>query len=328
MSINNHDLSLQIKILFIGTADIYEDVKKNIPKIWKIYHVNSLEEFKNQRTSVNVILDASIRDAIDLKRKEFSNVKFVCCASTGSNHIITPPEKSGQISIITLRDVPDVLSKLTSAAEFSFGLLIALARNLIPAALSVSSGTWNRTDYPGMILSGKELGIIGYGRIGKSMAVYAKSFGMKVSYYDPHVKTEQRGVIVRKTLEDLVSKSDFITLHVPYDSASSLNPLLTKKNFLKFKPGSYFINTSRGELIDERGLISAFEAGIIKGAALDVLCNEPDVENNLIFKYFRKSGANILFTPHIGGYSLENVRIATLGILDFLKFKLRNNDNE
>lgn len=315
-------------MLFIGAEDIYKDVKKNIPKVWKIYHVNSLENFENQRAGINVILDASIRDVIDLNRKEFSDVRFVCCASTGSNHIIIPPKKSGQISIITLRNVPDVLSQLTSAAELSFGLLIALARNLIPAVLSVSSGTWNRTDYPGMILSGKELGIIGFGRIGKSMAIYAKSFGMNVSYYDPYVKTKHRGIIVRKTLEDLVSKSDFITIHVPYDSASSLNPLLTKKIFLKFKPGSYFINTSRGELIDERGLISAFEAGIIKGAALDVLCNEPDIENNLIFKYFRKNGANILFTPHIGGYSLENVRIATIGILDFLKFKLRNKDNE
>lgn len=314
-------------MLFIGDTEIYKEVKKNIPKAWHTYQINSLCESTIKQFDANVIFDASIRDVIDLNRKEFSQVRFVCCASTGSNHIKIPTEKSKQISIITLRDVPGILSNLTSAAEFSFGLLIALTRSLIPAALSVNSGTWRRTDFPGIILSGKKLGIIGYGRIGKSMAIYAKSFGINVGYYDPYIKTKQRGIRAYKTLEDLVSKSDFVSLHVPYDSSSSLNPLLTENIFFKFKPGSYFINTSRGELIDESGLISAFEAGIIKGAALDVLRNEPEVKKNLIFKYFKKSRANIIFTPHIGGYSPENVVIATIGILDFLKIELRGENN-
>ena len=85
-----------------------------------------------------------------------------------------------------------------------------------------------------------------------------------------------------------------------------------------FKNGSYFINTSRGELIDEAGLIAGIDSGKICGAALDVLVGEPDISSNLIYKYAQKTGANVVFTPHIAGYSIENVKIATMGILSHL----------
>ena len=306
------------KLLFIGSSNIHEAIKNSVPKSWKIWAVNSLSEFLVSPVNIDFVLDASIKDSIDLNLEPFSEVKIIACASTGTNHIKLPSNNSREIAIISLRDIPEVLSKLTSAAEFSFGLLIALVRNIVPAAKSVESGLWNRNEYPGVILKGKKLGLIGFGRIGSSMANYATSFGLETSYYDPYLRQKPSNYYEHKSVKDLVSESDFISLHVPYNSESENKTIITKEIFQYFKNGSFFINTSRGELIDEMGLIASLKSGTIKGAALDVVVGEPEITKNELYKYAKRSRKNIIITPHIAGNSVENVEIATIGILDLL----------
>jgi phosphoglycerate dehydrogenase-like enzyme len=308
-------------MLFIGPNDFFEEVRRSVPKSWKVICVVSLKDFMSSPLEVNVILDSSIREIIDLSLKEFSKVKVVACASTGTNHIKLYANHSENVDVYSLRDTPDVLKKLTSAAEFSFGLLIALAKQLIPATAAAQSGVWNRTEYPGVILKEKKLGIIGFGRIGSSMAVFANSFGMKVGFYDPYLKDKPKSFLEYESIEDLIVNSDFVSVHIPYSAEVDKIPFISKKLFSIFKPGSYFINTSRGELIDEAGLIAAIDSGRICGAALDVLVGEPDISSNLIHSYAKKTQANIIFTPHIAGYSIENVKIATMGILAHLLTK-------
>jgi D-3-phosphoglycerate dehydrogenase len=302
-------------LLYIGPTDISEEIKKNIPKSWKLISVETLKEFLTTPVSVDIILDASIRDIIDLNLFEFSKVTTIGCASTGTNHIKRPVNAPRHIEIFSLRDTPDVLQKLTSAAEFSFALLLTLAKRVIPAANAVKSGFWNRIEFPGVVLDGKKLGLIGFGRIGRAMAVYANSFGMKVGFYDPYLTNKPIEILEYHSIEQLVENSDFISIHVPYNSEKDKKPIIDKHLFSLFKQGSYFINTSRGELIDEIGLITEIESGKILGAALDVLVDEPKIEENLIYRYAVKTGANIIFTPHIAGYSIENVRIAAIGML-------------
>lgn len=311
-----------INILFIGEFKLFQEVKKFAPKNWKMLQTDTINKANSGWLETNIIIDALIQDPIDLSRKEFSKIRIICCASTGSSHLKIPIDKSDTILVLTLKDIPKTLNKLTSASEFSFGLLIALAKNMLPAAKSVSKGFWSRTEFPGQILTGKTLGIIGYGRIGKNMANYAKSFGMKVIFFDPMVTYQSNLARRYNSIEKLVSNSDFVSLHVPYDPKTSVKPIITKEIFSKFKLGSYFINTSRGELIDDSGLISAIENGVIRGAAIDVLTNEPKIHENLLFKFSIQAPDKILITPHIAGYSVENVKIATLGILDYLKTKL------
>ena len=308
----------EIKMLFLGPKDLFEEVRKNVPKSWKVICVNSLEEFMKSPIEVDVILDSSIREVIDLNSVELSRVKIIACASTGTNHIKHHTNFSDKINVYSLRDMPDLLKTLTSAAEFSFGLLIALSKQIIPATDATKSGIWNRTEFPGAILRNKQLGIIGLGRIGSAMASYAKSFGMDVCYYDPHLIEKPIDISEYDSIKKLVMNSDFISIHIPYFPELNLKPVITGEMFSLFKSGSYFINTSRGELIDEVGLITAIDSGRIRGAALDVLVGEPDVSSNLIYKYANKTKANIIFTPHIAGYSIENVKIATMGILDHL----------
>ena len=302
-------------LLYIGPTDISQEIKKNIPKSWKLICVETLKEFLTTPVSVDIILDASIRDIIDLNLFEFSNVTTIGCASTGTNHIKLPVNTPRYIEVFSLRDTPDVLQKLTSAAEFSFTLLLTLAKRVIPAANAAKSGFWNRIEFPGVVLEGKKLGLIGFGRIGRAMAVYANSFGMNVGFYDPYLTKKPLEILEYNSIEQLVENSDFVSIHVPYDSEKDRKPIIDKHLFAIFKQGSYFINTSRGELIDESGLITEIDSGRIRGAALDVLINEPKIEENLIYKYAVETGANIIFTPHIAGYSIENVRIATIGML-------------
>lgn len=316
MNLSNYPLTH--KLLFIGPSDMHKSVKNFAPPSWEIISVNSLCEFLESPININYVLDASIKDTIDLNLKPFSEVKILACASTGTNHIKLPINNSRQVTVISLRDIPEVLNKLTSAAEFSFGLLIALVRNLVPAARSVESGVWSRSEFTGVILKGKKLGLIGFGRIGSSMAKYATSFGLETSYYDPHLRHKPSNFYEHKSIQSLVSDSDFISLHVPYDPNINTKPIITKEIFMRFKYGSFFINTSRGELIDEIGLIDSINSGSIKGAALDVVIGEPEITENAIYKYAKRSGKNIILTPHIAGNSIENIEIATTGILDFL----------
>lgn len=306
------------RLLFIGPSKLHKTVKNLAPVSWEIISVKSLSEFLEFSISIDFVLDASIKDTIDLSSKPFSEVKIVACASTGTNHIKLPINNSRQIIVISLRDIPEVLNNLTSAAEFSFGLLIALVRNLVPAAKSVEAGVWNRSEFTGVILKGKKLGLIGFGRIGKAMANYATSFGLETSFYDPYLQQKPSNFHEHESIQSLVSESDFISLHVPYEPDINIKPIITKDIFMHFKYGSFFINTSRGELIDENGLIDSIKTGAIKGAALDVVIGEPEITENVIYQYAKRSGKNIILTPHVAGNSIENIEIATTGILELL----------
>jgi phosphoglycerate dehydrogenase-like enzyme len=309
-------VAADIRMLFIGPKNFFIDILSYVPKTWAVYCVESVSDYLELPRNVNIILDASIREVIDLSEKKFSDVNLIGCASTGTNHIKFSGRPTNTLKIISLRDIPEVLNKLTSAAEFSFGLLISLAKGLVPAVKSVESGVWNRSEFPGVILKDKKLGLIGLGRIGSAMANFAESFGMSAVYYDPYLTSQTTPAIKCNSIKSLVSESDFVSLHVPYDKNKQVEPILTEDIFASFKTGSFFINTSRGELIDEDGLIKALMSGRILGAALDVLHDEPNILNNSIYKFANQTGANVIFTPHIAGYSMENVRIATNAILN------------
>ena len=150
------------------------------------------------------------------------------------------------------------------------------------------------------------------------MALFAKSFGMNVGYFDPGLNDKPDGVFEYDSIENLVVNSDFISVHIPYFAKADTGPVITKNIFALFKHGSYFINTSRGELIDEDGLIAEIDSGRIRGAALDVVVGEPNISSNSVYNYAKKTKSNVIFTPHIAGYSIENVKIATMGMLNYL----------
>jgi D-3-phosphoglycerate dehydrogenase / 2-oxoglutarate reductase len=187
----------------------------------------------------------------------------------------------------------------------SFALLMALARKLPQALKHVTQGGWTREEFPGVMLRGKTLGLIGCGRIGGWMARYARAFDMDVIGYDPFLTTFP-DTIRKATQAEVFAQSDFVSIHVHLSPETT--GLVTKALIDSMKPGAFLINTSRGAIVDESALLAALESGRLGGAGLDVLEGEPDTADHPLVRYARTHD-NLLITPHVGGFSPDAVRV-------------------
>ncbi len=183
-----------------------------------------------------------------------------------------------------------------ATAECTFGLILCLARRLPEFDRYVRRGSWKMAvpgNHNGFLLSGKTLGIIGYGRIGQVVAQQARAFNMQVIHHRLH-KTDDPGY---RTLPDLLDESDFVSLHTPL--TRDTQKLINAERLVQMKKGSYLINTSRGPVVDENALVNALKEGQIAGAAIDVFENEPLVHSALL------EMENVVLTPHLGGGARE-----------------------
>ena len=264
------------------------------------------KDVQSQITTCDALLDASMRVRItDAMITSAANLKIISCATTGSDHIERGEIKRRGIPVRTLMEDKELLLNLTPAAELSWALLLACAR-MLPAAINhVKSGGWSREIFPGVMLKGKRIGIIGCGRIGTWMSRYARAFGMDTVGYDP-LLDDFPPQIRPVSLEELVRTSDFITIHVPLNKDTK--ELLSEDLFAILKSESILINTSRGAVVDEKALLKALESGRLLAAGLDVLTDEPDIEKSPLFQY-AQTHDNLVITPHCGGFSHDAVRI-------------------
>ncbi len=189
-----------------------------------------------------------------------------------------------------------------STCEHTMSMLLALARNIPDACSSVRDHEWKRTQFMGTELNGKTIGIVGFGRIGREVAVRTIAFGMRVLAYDPYIAREtarQLGVEFVE-LEPLLKEADFITLHVPL--TESTKNLINEKTLKMMKRGIYIVNCARGGLIDEKALYEALQSGQVRGAALDVFEIEPPANNVLLSA---DTAGKLIATPHLGAATQE-----------------------
>jgi glyoxylate reductase len=201
---------------------------------------------------------------------------------------------------VVATNTPGVLDETT--ADFTWTLMMAVARRLIEGDQLARSGAWKGWELDqlcGADVSGKTLGIVGFGRIGRAVARRAAGFRMKVIYADamaapPEVERELGAE--RRDLNQLLAESDFVSVHVPLTAET--RGLFDAPKFFRMKPGAYLINTSRGPVVDEAALVHALETKKIAGAALDVFENEPFIHPGL-------KRANVVLAPHLGSASLE-----------------------
>lgn len=186
-----------------------------------------------------------------------------------------------------------------AAAEHTMALMLALARHIPQANTVLKSGVWKRSDYIGVELKNKTLGIVGLGNVGSEVARRAQAFAMRLIGYDPFVSPDYaRNLGVELVpFEQLLKEADFITLHLPLTSETKR--LIGAKELNKMKPTARIINCARGELIDEEALFKAVEEGKIAGAALDVFAKEP-VTDSILF-----TSNKIVVTPHLGASTTE-----------------------
>jgi D-3-phosphoglycerate dehydrogenase len=191
-------------------------------------------------------------------------------------------------------------SNVVTAAEHTMGLLLALARNIPRAHMSLIGGRWERSKLSGVEVYEKTLGIVGFGRIGQLVAQRARGFQMRVVAFDPFVSAERyRELAVEKAAspEELYAQADFVTVHLP--KTPETRGFIDAAAFARMKDGVRVLNVARGGLIDEQALRDALDSGKVGGAALDVFEAEPVTEHPL-FGY-----DNVVVTPHLGASTAE-----------------------
>ena len=294
------------KVLYLGPDNGYFIVKQQLESYFEIKHVESFKEFTRNINSAYAIVDASMQ--YTFSREVLNNaheLKIISCATTGSSHIDSTTLNKLGIVLHTLKEDAELLKDITPAAELSWALLLACARKLPHAFKDVINGNWRRENFPGVMLNGKTLGIIGCGRIGNWMSKYARAFGMQVVGYDPFIDNFPDGII-ESTLEELLVKSDFISIHVHL--SEDTKELINLKRLQMCKDSLILINTSRGQVINEDDLLYALQNKIICAAGLDVLTDEPEIGNSKLLK-FAQYNDNLIITPHCGGNSPDAVKI-------------------
>ncbi|MBC8495282.1 hypothetical protein H8D36_03960 [archaeon] len=252
-----------------------------------------------------------------LRRPE-RRVSVIVCPVTGLDHIDIETCKELDIKVISLKGEEEFLKKIRATAELTIGLMLSLLRKIPKAAESVNSGIWKRDLYRGNELYSKTIGIIGFGRLGQIIADYALAFGMKVIVHDviEDMKHTTKQFTFMDNLKTLAASSDVISLHVNYNKKT--HHLLDEEFFKSCKPHAYFVNTSRGGIVDEVALLKALEQKWIKGATLDVMQGEPNINtDNPLVKYAIEND-NIIIVPHIGGNTYESFEKSELFIADKL----------
>ncbi len=184
-----------------------------------------------------------------------------------------------------------------AAAELAIGLMFALARKIPQASASMKQGIWEKKKYMGVEIAGKTLGVVGLGNIGRQAAERGVGLKMNVLGYDPFPPKQAPVGVTLASLDDVIAKSDFITLHVPL--TSDTKGLFGAATFAKMKKGACLINCARGGVVDESAVLEALTSGQLGGAALDVFGKEPP-EPSPLFAH-----ENLIATPHLGASTKE-----------------------
>jgi D-3-phosphoglycerate dehydrogenase len=308
------------EIIYLGPGEAFHVAEEILDSSRGIVALElTREAVAEYMPSAVAILDASMKVRFDESLlSQAPKLRVISTATTGADHIDTKALSQKNISLFTLAGENQVLRNLTPAAELSWALLMACARGLRAAVRHVLEGNWVREEFPGIMLKGKTLGLIGCGRIGCWMARYAHAFDMEIIGYDPlldvwpdHIRCVD--------LECLLARADFISIHVPLTEQT--RGMIGAREFGLMKAGVVFINTSRGGLIDERAFLRSLESGRMGAAGVDVLEGEPNINQHALVDYARKHD-NLIVTPHIGGFSPDAVKLvvahAARRIRDFL----------
>lgn len=258
--------------------------------------------------------------------KQFHKLRAIACPTTGLNHIDLQYCNKNEIAIISLKGETSFLNTIRSTSELTFALILNLVKNVRPSSIDViENGNWLRNSFKGRELQEMTLGLIGFGRVGKHVAEYASAFQMKVIAHDPFIKKKDRcsNSPLFTSLDDLFKNSDIVSLHADYRADNC--KMVTARQFKKMKRGSYFVNTSRGEMVSEKDLIWALKEGILSGVAIDVLSEENAIvsfSDHPLIK-FSKIHPNVIITPHIGGCTRDAMRKTEIFIanrvIDFFK---------
>lgn len=297
-----------------------EDEKYLLDRSYRLFNVNYpsfrriIKEITKLQSEVSEPSALVIRSYRKITYSEISllqkfSIKLVCTLSSGFDNIDISACKEAGIAVI---NIPT--GNFISAAEHTFALILALSKNVINYHNDVTAGFFKSQNYKNFEIKGKTLGIIGVGKVGSLVAEYAHMFGMKVLGNDINKKLRRKYRFIKfVSINSIFRNSDVITVHVPLND--STRDLINDLHFNLITRKCIFINTSRGEVVNEESLIHAVKSGKLSGAGIDVFKNEPFI--NKRFRFLK----NVILTPHVAGKTLESkVRISNIAARSIHRF--------
>ena len=301
----------RIKILLLENVhpDAFENLSEDGFSVETVKHSLSEEELIEKIKGVHVL---GIRSKTQVTKKVLEaayKLLVVGAFCIGTTQIDLDNCKRKGVAVF---NAP--YSNTRSVVELAIGEIIMLMRSVFPRSTEIHNGQWQKTAAGSREVRGKNLGIVGYGNIGKQLSVLAEAIGMRVYYYDVDDKLALGNAIKCNTLEDLLNVSDVVTLHIDDNKAN--------KNFIgareinQMRDGAIFVNLARGFVVDIKALANALKSGKLSGAAIDVYPEEP--RSNGEFFTELQGLNNVILTPHVGGSTEEAQR----NIADFVPSKI------
>lgn len=290
----------RIKVLFL------ENISDKAVQYFKQQGYADVKKFAgalSEEELIKVIKDVhilGIRSKTFISKKVLDSAKklqAIGCFCIGVNQVDLKACKQKGIAVY---NAP--YSNTRSVAELVIGASILLIRRILDKNKAAHNGVWNKDAKGSFELRGKTIGIIGYGNIGTQLSVMAEAMGMRVQFYDIETKLPLGNAQAKKSIKEIVSTSDIISLHVP--ETNQTKNLINKAVIKQFKSGSILVNYARGEVVDLDALAEAIKEKHIAGAAIDVFPVEPE-KNGDAFSTPLQGLSNVLLTPHIGGSTEE-----------------------
>ncbi len=272
------------------------------------------EEQYNETVILSVFTTSDLTEKV---LKKFKNLRIISTRSTAYSHIDIDYCIKHNIAVLNVEQYGR-----TAVAQFAVALILSLIRNILPSYFDMKNHTVNPTKYEGRILSSYTIGIIGCGSIGSAVAKIAHFFGMEILIHSYMKNNEVTDICNFVSLDELLEKSDIISLHVPYDGDNY--HMIGKEEFNKMKDGVFIVNTARGELIDIKALYDNLVTGKVKAAALDVLeCEFINTHHGEISEVIELTDTNcvesafiaqklfkmnnVILTPHIAYNTVEAI---------------------
>lgn len=282
---------------------------------------------------ISVFITSSLTEEVISK---FKNLRVIATRSTGYNHIDVKYCTQRNIAVLNVEQYGH-----TAVAQYTIGMMIAIVRNMFPAYFAMQKGLVNHADYEGRDLETMTIGIVGGGAIGGSVARMAHAIGMRVLVYSYKQSEELKSIVEFVELNQLLSESDVISLHIPY--TTDTYHFLDADAFNKMKNGVYIVNTARGELIDIVALYENVISGKVLGAALDVFECENATFNGEILDDIKNSNSrcvtsalvtekllglkNVVLTPHIAYNTQEAVNVLLETTFNSIRDYVKGMDN-
>ena len=264
-------------------------------------------------TEILIVNPNNLNWSLDVNTlQELKSLKYILTISTGIAHIDLDYVNDRGIQLVSLKDSTNEMHDITATAELAFLFFLAKSRNFQHAASPDSLQRWDWRESLGYQLREQAVGILGMGRLGKLFDRYCNSFGCSTRWYDPNVGGGANNI------EEIIQHSDVLSVHANY--YPGMKPLIDGDLLKLAKPSIHIINTARGELIDEDALVDFLDRNNSAHYSADVLSNEQNRQNNVLYKYSKHS-SNVTLTPHVGGMTVGSRELAyKLALNKFFNF--------